>query len=282
MRIGAHVSAAGGIWNAPANAKKLGCEVFQVFSRPPQGGPAPKLTKESVVKFKSEMRAAKQAAFAIHTPYYINFASTTPRIRYGSIKVVREELERGSILGASFVMTHLGSSKDAGKEVGLHKTWRALQRILDGYKGTTQLLLEISAGAGSLVGGTFEELAFLIQNAEKGKPYKGKIGICWDTCHLFASGYDLRTPVAVDTTLKKFAKVVGMDRLKLCHANDSKFWLNDHRDRHEHIGLGQIGLAGFKAILQHPKLQKVDMILETPFDDKRVNDIATLKRLRPK
>lgn len=280
MRIGAHVSAAGGVWNAPVNAAAIGCEVFQIFSRPPQGGPASKLTPAGIAQFKSAMKAAKQQAFAIHTPYYINFASTTPRIRYGSIKVVREELERGSLLGASFVMTHLGSTRDAGPKLGLHKTWRSLQRILDGYKGTTQLLLEVSAGGGDTIGDSFEELAFLIQNAEKGKPYKGTIGICWDTCHLFASGYDLRTPVALDTTLKKFAKVVGMDRLKLCHANDSKFGLNEHRDRHEHIGLGQIGFAGFKALLHHPKLQKVDMVLETPFDGKRVNDIKTLKRFR--
>lgn len=282
MRIGAHVSAAGGIWNAPANAAKIGCEVFQVFSRPPQGGPAPKLTTESVARFKSEMKLHKQAAFVIHTPYFINFASTTPRIRYGSINVVREELERGSLLGASYLMTHLGSTKDAGPKVGLHKTWRSIQRILDGYAGTTQLLLEISAGAGDVVGDSFEELAFLIKNAEKGKPYKGKVGVCWDTCHLFASGYDLRTKASVNETVWKFANIVGMSRLKLTHANDSKFGLNEHRDRHEHIDLGKIGLPGFRALVQHPKLQKVDLILETPWDGKQVNDILTLKKLRTK
>lgn len=280
MRIGAHVSAAGGIANAPGNAAKIGCEVFQIFSRSPQGGPASKLTPDAVAQFKAAMKAGKQQAFSIHTPYYLNYASTTPRIRYGSIKVVREELERGTLLGASYVMTHLGSTRDAGPKLGLHKTWRSIQRILDGYKGTTQLLLEISAGGGDTIGDSFEELAFLIKNAEKGKPYKGEIGVCWDTCHLFASGYDLRTPTAVDATVKKFGAVVGLPRLKLTHANDSKFGLNEHRDRHEHVGLGQIGLAGFTAILRHPKLQKVDMILETPFDEKRVDDIKALKRLR--
>lgn len=280
MRIGAHVSAAGGVWNAPEHAAAIGCEVFQVFTRPPQGGKGAVITDSTATQLRAAMKKYKQEDFVIHTPYYINFASTTPRIRYGSISVVREELERGSKLGASYVMTHLGSTKDAGPTVGLHKTWRGIQRILDGYRGTTQLLLEISAGGGDSVGDSFEELAFLINNAEKKKPYKGKIGVCWDTCHLFAAGYDIRTRETVSTTVKLFTKVVGITRLKLCHANDSLFDLSAHRDRHEHIGKGKIGIEGFRALLQHPKMKNVDMIVETPFDEKRANDIKTLKRLR--
>lgn len=280
MKIGAHVSAAGGIFNAPVNAAKIGAETFQVFSRSPQGGPAPKLTKEVVGKFKAEMKRFGFTDFVIHTPYYINFASTTPRIRYGSISIVRDELERGTLLGASGVVTHLGSTKDAGPKLGFHKTWRAIQRILDGYQGTTQLLLEGSAGAGDLVGGTFEELAALIKNVESKASYRKKINICLDACHVFAAGYDLRTRAAVLATLKKFDQTVGLSRLKLLHANDSKFGLGDHHDRHEHIGRGQIGLEGFRTLMTDQKLKTVKAIIETPWDQTYAQDLKLLKKLR--
>jgi len=281
MKIGAHVSAAGGIWNAPANAAKIGCETFQVFTRSPQGGPAPKLTEEVVDKFKAEMRKHKFTDFVIHTPYYINFASTTPRIRYGSISVVRDELERGTLLDATYVITHLGSTKDAGPKLGFHKTWRSIQRILDGYRGTTGLLLEITAGAGDLVGDTFEELAGLIKETESDDKFKGQVNICLDTCHMFAAGYDLRTKQNVDDAFDQFDEIVGLERLKWFHMNDSKGGLNDHKDRHEHIGQGQIGLEGFRAIVQHPRLRHVNAVVETPPDGKKLtDDIATLKKLR--
>ncbi len=280
MKIGAHVSAAGGIFNAPANAEKLGCEIFQVFSRSPQGGPAPKLTSEVLAQFKSEMKRVKIDDFVIHAPYYINYASTTPRIRYGSISIIRDELERGSLLGASYVITHLGSTKDAGQKLGFHKTWRGIQRVLDGYTGTTQLLLEGAAGAGDQVGGTFEELGALLKNIESAPKYKNKVNICLDTCHVFAAGYDLRKKSDVLATLKKFDAAVGLKRLKLIHANDSKFGLNDHRDRHEHIGDGEIGREGFATLIKHPKLKTVPFIIETPWDTKYQQDLKLLQKLR--
>ncbi len=280
MKIGAHVSAAGGIFNAPANAAKIGCEVFQAFTRSPQGGPAPALTEEVVAKFKAEKKKYRLGEFVIHTPYYINFASTTPRIRYGSISIVREELERGTLLGALYVVTHLGSTKDAGPTVGFHKTWRSIQRILEGYKGTTGLLLEISAGAGDLVGGSFEQLRDLIKNAEGDPKFRNTVNVCIDTCHAFAAGYDLRTKADVGAMVDRFDSIVGMKRLKLLHGNDSKFGLGDHRDRHEHIGMGMIGLEGFRAIVNHPKLKKLGMVIETPWDGKYADDIRVLKKMR--
>lgn len=279
MKIGAHVSAAGGIINAPLNAKKIGCETFQVFSRSPQGGPAPELTEEVVAKFKTNMKTNNFDDFVIHTPYYINFASTTPRIRYGSISIVREELERGTLLGAKYVVTHLGSTKDAGKTLGFHKTWRALQRILDGYRGTTKLLLELSAGAGDLTGGSFEELADLLKHAESAAKYRGKMDVCLDTCHAYAAGYDLRTKQGIAAALKIIDATLGLERIGLIHANDSKFGLNEHRDRHEHIGKGEIGKEAFRTLLNTTKLKRIDMIVETP-DDRNQDDIALLKKLR--
>lgn len=279
MKFGFHVSIAGSIAEAPVRAHDLSCECFQIFSRSPRGGPAPKLTKEIIGDYRSR---SKEWGFesVIHTPYYINFASTTPRIRYGSISVVREELERGTQLGVSYVVTHLGSAKDTGRKVGVHKTWRAIQRLLEGYRGTTGLLLEINAGAGELVGNSFEELAEIIKNAESKKEFKGKVNICLDTCHLYAAGYDISTKAGVQKVIKDFDRIVGLNRLKLFHGNDSMFGLGEHRDRHEHIGIGKIGLEGFKTIINHPKLRKVNMILETPQDGKHINDLKTLKKLR--
>ena len=279
MKIGCHVSIAGGIFNAPGNAAKIGGETFQVFTRSPQGGPAPKLTDEVVSQFKTAMAKNKFTDFIIHTPYYINFASTTPRIRYGSISVVRDELERGSLLGASYVVTHLGSTKDAGPTVGFHKTWRSIQRILDGYDGSCELLLENSAGAGDLVGDTFEELAAIIKEVENDHQYANQLGVCLDFCHAFATGYDLHDRATVDATLKQFDQTIGFARLKTIHANDSKFALGEHKDRHEHIGRGGIGLSGFKLLIKHPVLNKVNWYLETE-PGGVAKDIKLLKSLR--
>lgn len=280
MKLGAHVSAAGGIFNAPVNAAKLDCEVFQVFSRSPQGGPAPKLSADILTQFQAAMKTNGLTEFVIHAPYYINFSSTNPRIYHSSISIIREELERGSLLGADYVITHLGSAKDSGPELGFAKTWQAIQKILDGYKGQTQLLMEITAGAGEMMGDTFEELAAILKTVEKKAALKNKLHICLDTCHTFADGYDLRTKATVDATVKLFDKIVGLPRLKFFHLNDSKGAFGDHKDRHEHIGQGQIGREGFQAIMTHPKLKGVNGVIETPWDDSYAKDLQLLKKLR--
>lgn len=282
MLFGSHISAAGGAEKAPERAAEVGCEVFQFFSRPPQGGPPGKLTPAVVKAFKDNCKQFGQAESYIHAPYYINFASTTPRIRYGSIAVVREELERGTLLGCKYVMTHLGSTKAAGPKRGFHKTWRAIQRLLDGYKGSCQLLLEGSSGAGDLVGSTFEELRDLMKNVESAPGYCGQVGVCLDTCHLFAAGYDLRTAVAVKKTLAVFGDTVGFKHLKLVHCNDSFGELGSKRDRHEHLGKGKIGLAGFKALVRDKRLKHVNFVLETPKDTPQddLGNLQILKRFR--
>ncbi len=162
MKVGCHVSIAGGIVNAPQRAAELGCEVFQMFTRSPQGGPAPKITPEIVKQFKSEMKKWNQENCYIHAPYYINFASANDFVRMSASKIVREELERSSLIGAKYVMTHLGSSKDFTREEGLKMTALGVGQVLKGYKGKAGLLLEISAGAGNVIGDTFEELQYIL------------------------------------------------------------------------------------------------------------------------
>ncbi len=276
--IGCHVSIAGGLPKAPKNAADLGCETFQIFSRSPHGGSVPEITPEVQEQFKAELEKYGFKQFVIHAPYILNFGSATPRTYHGSISIVRKELERGTLIGAQYVMFHPGSFKDLGEEEGMKQAQAGLVEVLDGYTGTTQLLIEISAGAGAVIGDTFEEIAELMKPIKK---LKGFGGICFDTQHAFGSGYDLRTKKAVAETFDKFDKIIGLKYLRMAHVNDSKVDLGSHKDRHEHIGEGQIGKAGFLAILEYWQQKSLDipLILETEHD-KVEADIKLLKKLR--
>ena len=289
MLFGSHVSIAarlrqgsggqGGVSNALFNAAAIGCEVFQLFSRSPRGGPAPVLSKEIVAQFKEAMKDNNQAAAYIHAPYYINLASSNDKIRLASIKIIREELERASTLGVKYIMTHLGSAGDTPRNTAVKKVASSVLKILSGYKGAALLLLENSAGSGNVIGDKFEELASMIKILPASM--KNKIGVCLDTCHAFASGYDLRNAKAVNETLKQFDKIIGLKYLKLIHCNDSKTELGKHVDRHHHLGKGQIGLAGFKALVQNSKLKNVNFIVETNDDNGGpAGDLKILKKLR--
>jgi len=283
MKFGAHVSIAGGVTNAPANAHSIGCETFQFFSRSPRGGQPPALTQNVVKAFKQQNAEFGLRNYYIHTPYYINFASTNSRIAKGSIEVVREELERGDKLGVRATMTHLGSSKDIDEKDIIPVVSQALIAMLKGYKGKNQFLIEIAAGAGRIIGSSFTEIASIIKVIEK--KVNHHIGVCFDTCHAFASGYDLRTKEAVDKTFKEFDQTIGLERLVMVHGNDSKTELGDRKDRHENIGQGKIGKAGFKAIVNHPKLKHLDFIAETPWtlgEATIKKDLQILKSLRTK
>jgi len=272
MKIGCHVSIAGGVQNAPKRAADLGCEVFQLFTRSPQGGPAPELTKELIAEFKSEMKKWNQENCYIHTPYYINFASVKENVRKASVRVVREELERGSLIGAKYVMTHLGSAKDYNnKDDALDVVAGSVGEIMKGYDGLTVFLLEISAGAGDIIGSTFEELEYILRSNSN------SIGICLDSAHMFASGYDIKTDDGFKQTIDQVEATVGLDRIKLIHANDSMVGLGEKKDRHEHIGEGKIGQEGFVNLMS--QFPKIDMVLETDHD-KIKEDIKKLKKLR--
>ncbi|MEK7651715.1 MAG: deoxyribonuclease IV [Patescibacteria group bacterium] len=282
MKIGCHVSIAGGVVNAPQRAHELGCETFQIFTRSPQGGKALGLTKPVISEFKSQMKKYGFEEFVVHAPYFINFGSANNRTFFGSVSVVREELERSSLLGATYLMVHLGSFKDLGQKKGEEQVIKGLKKVLDGYKGKTLFLIEISAGAGEVIGDSFEELAKLVKALKK---YKTFGGICFDTQHAFASGYNLRDKKAVKQTFANFEKKIGFKYLRMSHCNDSKVELGSHKDRHEHIDDGLIGKEGFTEILRFfkelekkTKEQKL-LILETEHDKVRA-DIQLLKKIR--
>ena len=278
--IGCHVSIAGGLQEAPARAALLQCETFQIFSRSPHGGSAAPITPEVAKEFKEGMEKAGIEICVIHAPYILNFGSAKPSTFHGSINIVRTDLERGTQLGAKYVMFHPGSFKDLGEKEGMKQAQEGLVKVLDGYTGTTQLLIEISAGAGSVIGDTFEEVAELMRPIKK---HKGFGGVCFDTQHAYGSGYDLRDEATVKKTLDNFDKVIGFEYLKMFHANDSKVDLGSNKDRHEHINEGQIGSKGFEAILRYLKKKKlaVPLILETEHD-KVETDIKLMKALRAK
>jgi len=274
MKIGCHVSIAGGVFNAPERAYDLGCEVMQIFSRSPQGGKTPELTDEICKQFKIQNSKFKIHEVYIHSPYYINFASADNRIRYGSVNAIKEELGRASLLGVKYVMTHLGSAKDLGEEVGREKTIEMLIKTLENYKGEATLLLENSAGAGAIIGDDLKELGDIIKKVNS----PAIVGICLDTQHSFASGYDWRD---FDDTIYKIDKEIGIKNIKLIHANDSLTECGSKKDRHAHIGEGLIGAEAFKKIVAFAEKNEIDMILETEHD-KVMEDIKILKSFRGK
>jgi deoxyribonuclease IV len=271
MNIGCHVSIAGGIQNAPERANELGCTAMQIFTRSPQGGKAPEITPVIIESFKSQVESYGIQAVYIHTPYYINFASANNRIRYGSVSAIRKELDTGSLLGARYVMTHLGSAKELGQEDSIAKTIEMLKKSLESYNGQTKLLIENSAGAGEIIGDDLNEIREIIDGVND----SDIAGVCLDTQHSFASGYDWRD---FETTLKKVDQEIGLQNIKLIHCNDSQSELGSHVDRHEHIGKGKLGLDAFKNIVAFAKENNIDLICETEKEGV-AEDIKLLKSL---
>jgi deoxyribonuclease-4 len=272
MNIGCHVSIEGGIQNAPERAFNLGCEVMQIFTRSPQGGKTPGLTLKTISEFKIQNSKFKILETYIHAPYYINFASANNRIRYGSVRTIRDELERGSLIGAKYVMTHLGSAKELGEKESIQKVVHMLQKTLEGYAGKTKLLLENSAGTGDIIGDNLGELGEIIKKVND----NNIAGICLDTQHSFASGYDWRD---FEKTIEKIDNEIGVENIKLIHANDSQSDLGSNKDRHEHIGKGKIGQEAFGSIVAFAQSQKIDLLCETEYPGNK-EDIEILKNLR--
>ncbi|TSC91080.1 MAG: deoxyribonuclease IV [Parcubacteria group bacterium Licking1014_17] len=275
-KIGTHISIKESIIKAPSRAVEEGCETFQCFTRPPQGGPAPEISPEIAEKFKSELKKNKMDRFYIHAPYFINLASLEPRIRYGSISVLREELERGSVLGAKYLMTHLGSYKGRTEKEGLEKVIDGIKKVLDDYDGDTKFLIEMSAGSGDIMGDTIDDIATIV-TVTKSLNWFG--GVCFDTCHSFAAGYNFVTIKDRDKMMTEFSDKVGIDALKLVHVNDSVYPLGSKKDRHEHIGKGEIGEEGLAILLKTKEFSQIDWIIETEGEG-RQKDIEILKKIR--
>jgi len=274
MKFGAHVSIAGGIENAPLRARQLGCECFQMFTRSPRGGRPPELEDRLLEAFFLNCSEVSISDYYVHTPYFINLASGKEDLREKSVALVREELERSSALRVKYMMTHIGSAKDIQRDTAINNVVDSLLRVLENYSGTTQLLLENTAGQGHTIGASFEEISLILRRVAY-----GDLGVCMDTAHMFASGYDIRTREGVEELVENIGAAFAPETVKLVHANDSKAEFNSSKDRHEHIGEGKIGIDCFSAMIGNPFFEDLDMIVEMPPPEVS-EDVALLKKLR--
>ncbi len=266
VQLGVHVSVAGGVDRAVLLAHENGLDAFQIFSSNPRkwwSGPIP---RESAERFIALQKQFGLSLAVDHMPYLPNLASTKEDVYAKSVESLARELERCRALGIPYLVTHLGSHLGQGLEVGIARVVDALQTVFSEHDTDTVLLLENSAGTRNSMGSTFSDIAAILESLPA---YRRRLGVCLDTCHLHAAGYDLRTSFALQATLDQFQDSIGLEELKLIHLNDCKGSIGSHLDRHEHLGVGQIGEGGLRAILCHPDLADLAMILETPVDARR-------------
>ncbi len=260
MRFGFHISIAGGFANVRQRAEELGCDTIQLFTRSPRGWAAPKLNETDVEKFRQDISQSEISPVFAHAPYLPNLAAVDPEIRKLSIATIADDLKRCAVLGIKFLVVHVGKALGADEKTALHKVAENLNRILKIAENQVMVLLENTAGMGSEIGYRFEQIAEIIDLVEQ----RDRIGVTLDTAHSFEAGYDWRSKPAADETLRQFDRTIGMGRLYLIHLNDSKTPFNSRVDRHWHIGKGEIGIEGFKVIVNHPLLKKLPAIMETP------------------
>ena len=266
MQIGAHVSISGSLDLAVDNAVERECNAFQIFTRNPRSWFAKDLDPIQVKKFKEKLQKSRidRMATCAHMPYLPNLSSPDEDGYQKSIKSMTQEIERCHELGIPYLVTHLGSHKGSGEENGMRRLVGALNKVAE-TNADVIILLENTAGQKNSVGSDFTQLEEIFS---KCKPSK-KFGICLDTCHAFVAGYDLRTKEDVTKAIKKFDDSIGLKNLKILHLNDSKGELNSNRDRHDHIGLGEIGKEGLGEIVKIMNKNNIPIVLETPIDDIR-------------
>jgi deoxyribonuclease-4 len=279
MLLGVQVSTEGKIYEALERAHKLGCNTMQIFSRNPQRWRDNFLIPEDIAEFNHRQERLKIKPLFIHIPYLINLASPNPRLYGASIDAYIEDILEAHTLQADYIVTHMGSHKETSERSGLKRLIKALNTILDSTRVTkVGILLENTAGSGSWLGYKFSHQREVMQGLNNNE----RVGLCFDTAHAYLAGYDIATKEGLDKTLDEIERLVGLSLIKLIHLNDAKDKLNTHRDRHEHIGRGYIGLEGMRRIINHPNLRNAPFILETPKkseEDDKIN-LQTVKSLR--
>ncbi len=276
--LGAHMSIAGGLHLALERGKEVGCSVVQLFLKNQVQWQGKPLTDAEVREFKRAQQATGiRLAFA-HATYLINLASPTEAEWRRSVGAFHDELERAETLGLPFVVIHPGSHKGSGLAAGIARVANALDELCERTRGyRVKVCLENTAGAGNTVGARFEELGAIVGWTR----FPERLGVCLDTCHLFAAGYDIRSQDGYAAAMATLEQAVGTKRLLAFHLNDAKQGLGSGLDRHEHIGKGKIGLPAFRCLLNDPSFTPLPMVLETPKgDDADAKNLATLRRLR--
>ncbi len=276
MQIGCNVSISGAILHAQHNAVERECSAFQIFTRSPRSWHAKKLNNEDIKNYKTKLDNSKIDRFATvaHMPYLPNLSSPSQDAYTKSVDTLLKEVERCGELGIPYLVTHLGSHLGTGEQKGIERLSKALMKISE-IKNDVTVLLENTAGQKNSVGSDFEQLASIFLRL---KPAK-KFGICFDTCHAFAAGYELNTEKDVMKTFEKFDQAIGFEHLKILHLNDSKGKIGCNLDRHYHLGLGFIGEKGIGKVIKMMNKRKIPMVLETPIDDTR-DDFENIKKAK--
>ncbi|MDP1809683.1 MAG: deoxyribonuclease IV [Actinomycetota bacterium] len=275
MRFGAHVSIANHLYDAVDRAASIGCDAMQIFPGNPRGWHSSYFDLADLDEFRRRRELADIRPLVIHLPYLVNLGAPTNRVFEASIAATKDSLAKAVLVDADFLVVHVGSHVGAGREYGLQRINAGLKEVLTSDFGRAKLLLENTAGAGFTLGSRLEEIAEIVNDLDKDP----RLGICLDTCHAYAAGYDLSDPATLDDFIKKLDDLIGLDRIGVIHANDCRGTLGDHLDRHEQIGHGAIGRDGFRAILKRPEFQEMTFIIETPRPEAG-DDIRNLEVLR--
>jgi deoxyribonuclease-4 len=278
--LGAHMSIAGGLHRALERGREVGCSVVQIFLKNQLQWAARPYTVEDVAEFKAARRRTGIRTVFAHSSYLINLAAADPREWQRAVEAFHDELERAEMLELPFVVIHPGSHRGEGLEAGVARIARALDTVLERTRGyRVMVLLENTAGGGATIGRSFEELAVLLDAVARPE----RVGVCLDTCHLFAAGYNVRTPEGYQSTMKACARLIGLRRVRAFHLNDAKAPLGSGLDRHEKIGAGAMGPAAFRLLMRDRRFTRVPMALETPKEPEPKADrdaLALLRRLR--
>ncbi len=274
--LGAHISTAGGVLNAPPRSDDIGGSAMQIFTKQPNRWVENEVSPADAKAFRDALAKSGVKFTNAHDSYLINLASPDPALRAKSIESFRAELRRCHALGLDALVSHPGNFMD-DRESGIARNADGITEALEQEKGPTRLLMELTAGQGTVIGSTFEEMALLLKKIPA--KLRKRVGVCLDTAHVFAGGYDLIKDY--DGVWARFDDIIGLDLLGLIHLNDSKAPLGSKKDRHELIGEGMIGAGPFAKIMQDTRLAKVPKVLETPKgDDMVTNDRRMLTMLR--
>jgi deoxyribonuclease-4 len=275
--LGAHVSTEGGLERAPARARAIESSCLQLFTKLPSRWAEPVITDTVAEAFRQARWEYDIGWAGAHDSYLINLSSPERSLWGRSLVCFTGELRRCVALGLDFVVTHPGNATDGDLEAGIRRNAEGIGLALEEVEGAVRVLLELTAGSGTSVGGSFEHLAAILDRLPP--PARGRVGVCFDTCHAFAAGYDLVSDY--DGVWERFAEVLGWHRLGLLHLNDSRHPLGSRKDRHQTLGEGTLGSEPFRRIMLDPRLSEVPKILETPKgDDPVAADLANLRLLR--
>ncbi|MFB6166734.1 MAG: deoxyribonuclease IV [Candidatus Nanohaloarchaea archaeon] len=276
FRIGAHVSISGGFEKAVEREKELGGNCGQVFVGSPRGWKVGEVVEEKASEFRERSEEEDVKPWIVHGTYLINLATPKEDLAEKSVEAVQGELDAASELGIPYYVFHPGAHTGAGREQGVENIGNRLSKLE--IPGNVTLLLENTAGKGTTLGKSFEELDRMVQESEHGY---GDIGVCLDTCHLYAAGYDFTTEDGIEDMLDELEEEIGVGNVHYLHLNDSRHPLGSEKDEHEHLGEGEIGEEGFKRFINHEDLRDKPMVLETPEDSKGFEwNIEKAKELR--